>query len=689
MSNPSPSGRPLVLIFAVMLALALWIFSLSWHSAILERHEFRQTQTAISAHWIKQDGFKLDYETPIFGPPWSVPFEFPVYQTSVAWLSQATGLPLEPSGRMVSILYFLATLPAVCLLAGLFGLTRSRQLLVAAAVMSSPVYLFYGRSFMIETTALCFATWFLVAVGRAVRDLDLRWSFVAAAGGSLAALAKVTTFAVYCFPAAGLALWLGWPHWQRRTADGRGWVRAIVLAAWPVLVAVGLGAWWVWHGDHLKDINPFSGFLKSTELRSWTWGSLALRMSPDFWREIWSNIADNVLSEPALVVVLLCGTLAPRPARLAALAGAAAFVIGLLLFPNLYQKHDYYYSANALLLLGAAGAILAAAWDSPRLPRLTVWFALLLFFGAQLSAFYRSYGAYHRRDLPAPPEIARIIREVTAPEAVVLIYGSDWNTLLPYYAQRRAVTIPQGREQEFTVLDAVVATLPPRRIEAMVVHRDYFDPPQAFIQERAARFGLSPVPFATSNAGELYLPEERFARAMRQLAGQIFPTVNFEAVPLIDTDEASLKEVDLTGIELPVVRPHPARARSKFGVAMGTLDGRPVLIANAPSEIWFEAPTGATRITAEFGLVPEAYISGNPVTDGVGVTIYEIRPGATRRTIFHRLLDPVGNPADRGEQHVELVNAGPYVGRLLFKVDSGLKGSLDQDWFFWSLIEVR
>ncbi len=689
MSTPSSSDRPLALIFAGMLAVALWSFTLSWHSSILDRHEFRQTQTAISAYWIKHDGLKLDYETPIFGPPWSVPFEFPVYQTSVAWLSRASGLPLEQSGRLVSVLYFLATLPAVALLAGLFGLSLSRQLLVVAAVVSSPVYLFYGRSFMIETTALCFATWFLVAVGRAVRSLNVRWSIVAAAAGSLAALAKITTFAVYCFPAAGLTLWLGWPHWQRRAAAGPGWGRAVLLAAWPVVAAVALGAWWVIHSDHVKNTNPFAGFMNSTELRSWTWGSLALRMSPDLWHEAWSNIADNVLSESALVVVLLCATAVSRRVQLTAVAGAAAFVGGLLLFPNLYRQHDYYYSANALLLLAAAGGILAAAWNSPRLPRATVLIALLLFFGAQLNAFYRSYGSYHRRELPAPPEIASVIRKVTAPDDVILIYGWDWNTLVPYYAQRRAVMVPRGREYDFAVLDSVLGRLPPRRIEALVVRREYFDPPAAFIRERADSFGLSPVPFATSDAGDLYLPKGMIASASRRIAGQKFPSVTFNIAPPAEAEDTSLKEDDPAGVEIRVVNPLPVRVRSLFGVSMGSLDGRPVVIANAPSEIWLDAPAGATRIIAEFGLVAEAYTGGNPVTDGVGITIYEVRPEGTRRRLFNRELDPVRTVADRGLQRIEVTGADPLAGRLLFKVDPGPNGSQVKDWFFWSQIEVR
>ena len=85
----SSPTRPLVLLFAVMLGLTLWFTTRSWDASIRDRHEFRQHQTALSTYWMRETGYKLDYETPLFGPPWSVPMEFPVYQ----WIT-ATALGL-------------------------------------------------------------------------------------------------------------------------------------------------------------------------------------------------------------------------------------------------------------------------------------------------------------------------------------------------------------------------------------------------------------------------------------------------------------------------------------------------------------------------------------------------------------------------------------------------------------------
>ena len=166
--NSSERDWPLFLVFVVLLGLALWFTTRGWHASILDRHEFRQTQTAISTYWIKEAGFHLNYETPLFGPPWSIPMEFPLYQWLVASTSSILGSGLESSARGVSLFFFFATLPAVYGLCGLINLAPSRRFLVLGVILTSPTYLFWARTFMIETTALCLATWFLYALVRAV-----------------------------------------------------------------------------------------------------------------------------------------------------------------------------------------------------------------------------------------------------------------------------------------------------------------------------------------------------------------------------------------------------------------------------------------------------------------------------------------------------------------------------------------
>lgn len=696
MADSAPTSaapaKPLVWLFVFMLGLTLWFTTRGWRNSILDRHEFRQLQTANSTYWIKEAGYKLDYELPVFGPPWSIPMEFPVYQWLVAKASNTLGTSLEGTARALSLCFFLATLPAVYGFAGFIGLAPSRRLLVTAAVLASPTYLFYARTFMIETTALCLATWFLWALGRAVRAGSLRWGAAAVLFAVLAALAKTTTFLVFLLPGAALFLWLWLPRWSQRGEPGAGIWRRAALAAVPVLVSLVVAWWWVKHADRVKDSNPFAGFLTSRELVKWNWGTWEQRLSGEFWSAVWSNISNFVLGEMPLAVLLLGAALAGAPLRRVAIWCAGFFLGGVLLFSNLFYHHDYYYCANALLLLFGAGVLLAGVWDNLRLPLAARALMLFLFFGGQLLLYHRGYAEHLRHPPPPPPGLAAVIRAGVPPDGVILIFGWDWSSQIPYYAQRRAISVPGGREEEFAVLDTILNKLPPRKIAGMLIRHD---PRRVnrleFVRVRTARFNLSPAPFATSEDGELYLPEDAIPATAVMLGSRKLEGVTLNTQPPADPNAGKLQPDDLTGLDFSMTNPRPAAARSMFGINIGDVGhDRKVILAHPDSEISFTPPPGATRITAEVGLNPAAYApDATAVTDGVSVTIFELRADGLRRVLYQRDLDPAKVPGDRGPQPITLDAAGPFTGKVVFRISPGEMNNLVNDWAYWGRIEIR
>ena len=65
--------------------------------------------------------------------------------------------------------------------------------MVLVPLLTCPLYLFYGRSFLIETMALMFSLWFLYALVAAVERRSVGWLVVANLAGAGAGLVKVTT----------------------------------------------------------------------------------------------------------------------------------------------------------------------------------------------------------------------------------------------------------------------------------------------------------------------------------------------------------------------------------------------------------------------------------------------------------------------------------------------------------------
>jgi hypothetical protein len=150
---------PHCLLFLTCLVCFLCASAIGWQNTILDGdHGFRQTQTAISAAAMVGQPPKLAYDTPVLGPPWSIPFEFPIYQWTVAGLVTVFHRPLAPTGRAVGVAFFLMTLvPAWCLLRAC-GFGKGSGLVILAMLLASPFYVFWSRTFMIESTALFFTT---------------------------------------------------------------------------------------------------------------------------------------------------------------------------------------------------------------------------------------------------------------------------------------------------------------------------------------------------------------------------------------------------------------------------------------------------------------------------------------------------------------------------------------------------
>ena len=169
-----------------------------WYGPLTDAHAFRQTQTALSAQRLvgRLSSF-WSYETPVLGPPWSIPFEFPLYQMCVAAVVTVLKTPLDQTARFVSLAFFWMTLFPLSRLLVRLQVPRELRLVVLAVVALNPFYLFWSRCVLIESTAL-FCSMAFLAAGGGYLFAPRPWKLAAClAWGVLAGLTKITTFVPY------------------------------------------------------------------------------------------------------------------------------------------------------------------------------------------------------------------------------------------------------------------------------------------------------------------------------------------------------------------------------------------------------------------------------------------------------------------------------------------------------------
>jgi hypothetical protein len=467
----------------VALCLFAAIFSIcamfiGFHSGIFD---FRESQTALDIESIARgDGF-LNYQTPVLGPPWTIPFEFPLYQGLVAGSMHLFGTRLEETGRAVSIFFFyLCFFP----LSSILRLLRFKaiQIIPTLAILSvSPLYILYSRGVWIESTVLFLSLMYVEQMLRLTNG-ELPWQYRHIAGatvfGVLAGLVKVTTYAPYWLLGVGLVAWQLW----KQTKSGKIRISQTASAALLCgLLPVVMTEIWTKYADNLKTHSPLSIAFTSKALTQWTFGTLAQRLQPRWYHLLESRVhiqigytAATVLIVGVFIGLMVSAEPAARLVRYLSIAAvcAALYAAAVLLFFNLHAAHEYYSCANAVCLIAGIGVLLAAMLD---LPGRKAWIGAALLaiqLGASIGCYVRDVYREQLRGNPGQPELAAIVDRTTSPQSVILITGMDWSPTLVYQAGRRAIMdkgfgLP-GHFEDLGAISKVIELQGPGTIAAVV-----------------------------------------------------------------------------------------------------------------------------------------------------------------------------------------------------------------------------
>ncbi len=691
-----PTG-PAVAVFLAVLAAHLWLVHINWAVSGLAGQEFRQTQTAISCLFTQKDGYKIDYPTPVLGKPWSAPMEFPFYQWAVAAWANQTGQPIHVAGRWVSVLCFYAGLPALFVLLRRLRLPDFQVWLALAFILSSPVYVFYTRGVLIESMALAAVAWHLVCVLRCIDGPRRLWAALAGAWlfGAVAILTKITTWLGWILPAVLLTLVL---LWREARADDRSWKRLLGLAGRALLATVPVfvvGLLWTRAADQIKALNPAARFLLSGNLNEWNFGTLPMRFSAAFWQSVWHNLTLDQLAAPVAIAGPVFLLLNPRQWRPLAFL-VLPFLGAIMIFTNLYFLHDYYYYAIAAFAAAAGSVAVTGLFATPAVPRWAAWTATLFALSLQFVIYFQGYYQEQRLDFYGGNGLTQALRANSSPDDVIMIYGDDWASMIPYYSGRRALMIPGWREHDEASVHESVKLLEGEKVIFLLMRgtsRGMLDT----IEARGRDLGINPqLVFTHEPSGiNVYVNNSDFERVANQIADGTFNGIKLvyhpPGRPARPVNPNTLTPVTILTkhSDFFMMDPAPKLYAIPYDLAVYDTDtSHPKFSAHAGTELIFDIPRGARTVEGIVGVLEGAYLHGN--TKGVAFDVFARKPGQEDRLLLHLFLEPKYTLSDRGPKNIVAPIPAGYDGHeIVIRSRPGPTGDASFGWGYIEKLQIH
>lgn len=415
-----------------------------------EAYAFRQTQTAFVVQKYASDGIDLlSTPLPVFGSRSDVPLEFPLFQAIASFLVHA-GLSADVASRVLAIISFQVS---GLLLALLLLRWHGRLVAVVAIVLFEflPFGIYWGTASLIDFFSVALALAMVYFLDRWFSE-KLRIGLLAGSvAGILAFLVKPTTAPSWSLllviSAAMVVHRFGWRNTWRRIGVG------LILGPGLGLIA---GSLWTAYADSVKLSEPLTGFLTSSALLDWNFGTTRQRVNPEVYLTILHRISDEIAGPGSLTLwlgVVAAIFLPSTKERLATCGWLLVAVSAPLVFLNLYSVHTYYLVAIYPAL--ASAMAVSIVWLVRLLPGIR-WQHVLVTGVALIglaSTFLASPAA--RSDIAglvrgqAVPGASTEIQANTPRDAKIIMIGCDWDPTLLYYAHREGVMFRSAPPEKF------------------------------------------------------------------------------------------------------------------------------------------------------------------------------------------------------------------------------------------------
>ncbi len=455
-----PENRLLayIFLFLVILSIPVRLFNIT---APFHIHAIRQSLNGFIVWNFLEEGVSpLKYQIPVFGPPWRIPFDFPIFQMTAyltAKIGGPVGINLDTSCRLTGLLYFyLSALLLYLLCRELF---RRRQVTwcILLFYLWSPFMILWSRAGMIDYAAVTWALAYTLLFYRWLQRID---NILLVPGiilcGCLAYLTKATTMAAFVVPIGWFILKHLWS--EVRQFEGLGKFlhkrkKVVFLILCCVFVPVAVEYAWVMYSDHIKAASPFTAAWTSSALKTWHFGTWNDRMQFEQWWIFVVRITTQIVPY-GFILFPVAGLFGlqkySEDGRELFITGIVGAFLPIAVFLNVYRVHDYYLIAITPFLAIFAGVgihyLCFQRLQGRHLILIMLAFLCIVSF-YKGSWFVRTVLSYHGEHDYC--KIGEAVQKWTLPNERVMVTDRCWNPNILYYSRRKGFMFVKKPTEEF------------------------------------------------------------------------------------------------------------------------------------------------------------------------------------------------------------------------------------------------
>ena len=413
-----------------------------------DAYAFRQTETAIVVQNYFNEGWSLfHYQMPVLGQPWTILFEFPIYQTivyGVMKILHQTNVDLWC--RIISLFTFYLSVLMLGKVVKLF-LDKKAVLYVCAVYLFSPFTIMWSRAALIDFMSVLFALIYVWSLYEWILYKKKTKFVIAIISGSIAYLQKATTMFPYVFLLAFLIL--NYLYKEMKGNEKRitfSQIKQFVSSNLKVLILLFIlcvipGFLWTRYADSVKAQSVYTQFLTSDALKAWNYGTWEQKLDLDNWKIIFERIT-NFMGGVFICLFLISSyiLLQCKKHTFLFLSSMISSLLSIAVLFNLYYVHDYYMIAVVPLLSICLGIILCTIISSlikkgnTEKIIISIICVMILFSYLYSNKWYINYIVNGQME---NNNVGIYINKITDANERIVIEGEDWSPITLYYANRK------------------------------------------------------------------------------------------------------------------------------------------------------------------------------------------------------------------------------------------------------------